>query len=117
MIIPAYLKPGDTVAIAAPARKISQQEIAPAVHLLQQAGFNVFYDDRLFAIENQFAGSDEVRANYLQSLLDNSEVKTIWCARGGYGSVKIIEKRLQRRFTNTLRNNFLVNADNILKFF
>lgn len=92
MIVPEYLKAGDTVAIAAPARKISEQEIAPAVHLLQQAGFNVFYDERLFAIENQFAGSDEVRTNYFQSLLDNPDIKAIWCARGGYGSVRIIDR-------------------------
>lgn len=92
MIIPEYLHNGDTVAIAAPARKISKTEIAPAEELLRQAGFNVYYDERLFAEEHQFAGKDDIRAAYFQDLLDNPNVKAIWCARGGYGSVRIIDK-------------------------
>lgn len=82
MIIPPYLVPGDMVALAAPARKISEQEILPAENWLKSEGFNVFYDDRLFAEEHQFAGSDQVRADYFQSLLDNDDVKLIWCVRG-----------------------------------
>lgn len=92
MIIPSYLAPGDTVALAAPARKISQIEILPAVNWLKSVGFNVFYDDRLFAEEHQFAGDDTVRAAYIQDLLDNDNVKAIWCVRGGYGSARIIDR-------------------------
>ena len=58
MMIPEFLKKGDAIAIVAPARKISKEEIAPAEDFLRHEGFNVFYDDRLFAEEHQFAGSD-----------------------------------------------------------
>lgn len=92
MIIPSYLQSGDTVAIAAPARKISQEELAPAVAMLEKAGFNIYYDNRLFAQHHQFAGDETVRAAYIQDLLDNPEVKAIWCARGGYGSARIIDR-------------------------
>ena len=92
MIIPDYLRNGDTVAIAAPARKISPAEIAPAVDLLRQAGFNVYYDDRLFAECHQFAGDETIRAGYIQELLDNPDIKAVWCARGGYGSARIIDR-------------------------
>lgn len=92
MIIPPYLAPGDTVAFAAPARKISKQEILPAENWLKSEGFNVFYDDRLFAEDHQFAGSDQVRAAYFQNLLDDDSIKLIWCVRGGYGSARIIDK-------------------------
>lgn len=92
MIVPDYLRQGDTVAIAAPARKISPAEIASAVHLLEQNGFNVFYDERLFAECHQFAGDEAVRAGYIQELLDNPDIKAIWCARGGYGSARIIDR-------------------------
>ena len=92
MSVPPYLNPGNTVALAAPARKISQAEILPAERWLKSVGFNVFYDDRLFAEEHQFAGSDEVRAQYFQELLDRDEIKAIWCVRGGYGSARIIDK-------------------------
>lgn len=91
MIIPPYLKAGDTVAIAAPARKVSEQEIQPAVRFLREAGFKVYYDDRLFAQCHQFAGDEAVRAGYIQELLDNPEVKAVWFARGGYGSARIID--------------------------
>lgn len=92
MIIPPYLVPGDTVAFAAPARKISRQEILPAEQWLKSAGFNVFYDERLFAEDHQFAGDDTLRAAYFQDLLDNDNIRAIWCVRGGYGSARIIDR-------------------------
>lgn len=98
MIIPEYLRQGDVVAIAAPARKISQEEVAPAVQLLEQHGFVVKFDDRLFAEDHQFAGRDAQRAAYFQELLDDPDVKAIWCARGGYGSVRIIDQLDFTRF-------------------
>ena len=92
IIIPPFLKFGDTVAIAAPARKISEQEIQPAVHFLQEAGFRVLFDDRLFAECHQFAGDEGIRAGYIQELLDNPDIKAVWFARGGYGSARIIDQ-------------------------
>ena len=98
MITPPYLLPGDTVALAAPARKISISEILPAVAWLKSVGFNIFYDERLFAEEHQFAGEDAVRAAYIQDLLDNDNIKAIWCVRGGYGSARIIDRLDFTRF-------------------
>ena len=92
MIVPPFLSPSDTIALAAPARKISRAEIRPAEEWLKSVGFNVFYDDRLFAEDHQFAGSDELRTGYFQELLDNENVKAIWCVRGGYGSARIIDQ-------------------------
>lgn len=92
MIIPPYLSSGDKIAIAAPARKISRAEVQPAEFWLKGCGFNVFYDDRLFAEDHQFAGSDELRANYFQDLLNDETIKAIWCARGGYGTARIIDR-------------------------
>lgn len=98
MIIPPYLLPGDTVALAAPARKISETEIIPAVTWLKSVGFNVFYDERLFAEDHQFAGEDAIRAAYIQNLLDNDSINAIWCVRGGYGSARIIDRLDFTRF-------------------
>ena len=92
MIIPPYLVSGDTIALAAPARKISRKEILPAEMWLKQAGFNVFYDERLFAEDHQFAGDDTMRTRYFQDLLDDDDINAIWCVRGGYGSARIIDK-------------------------
>ena len=98
MIIPPFLSFGDTIALAAPARKISKEEIFPAEQWLKSAGFNVFYDERLFAENHQFAGDDTCRARYFQDLLDNDTVKAVWCVRGGYGSVRIIDRLDFSRF-------------------
>ncbi len=92
MIIPPYLSPGDTIALAAPARKISKAEIQPAEQWLKSVGFNIFYDDRLFAEDHQFAGDELLRTRYFQDLLDDDSVKAIWCVRGGYGSARIIDR-------------------------
>ena len=89
---------GDTIALAAPARKISREEIFPAEQWLKSVGFNVFYDDRLFAEDHQFAGNDALRAGYFQDLLDSERVNAIWCVRGGYGSARIIDRLDFTRF-------------------
>lgn len=98
MIIPPFLSASDKIAMAAPARKISRAEIQPAESWLKRYGFNVFYDERLFAEDHQFAGTDELRASYFQDLLDNETVKAIWCVRGGYGSARIIDRLDFTRF-------------------
>ncbi len=91
MILPPFLKPGDTIGITAPARKVSVDDIADGIRLLEAWGFKTKPAPHLFATHNQFAGSDEQRAEGFQTLLDDPSVKAIICARGGYGSVRIID--------------------------
>lgn len=91
MINPPYLKQGDTVAIIATARKISEEEIQPAVELIKQQGLHVLLGKNLFETENQFAGSDAHRAEDLQWALNHKDVKAIIIARGGYGTVRLME--------------------------
>ena len=91
MIQPAYLKQGDTVAIIATARKISPEELQAAVAFLESYGLSVVFGKNVFAIENQYAGSDAQRAEDLQWALDDPEIKAIFMARGGYGTVRLME--------------------------
>jgi len=91
MILPDYLKSGDTVAIIATARKISQEEIQPAITLLQSYGLSVLSGPNLFATDNQFAGSTQQRSEDLQWALNHPTAKAIIIARGGYGTVKLME--------------------------
>ena len=91
MQVPAYLKKGDTVVIIATARKISEEEIKPAIAFLESCGLNVLCGAHLYKTENQFAGTDEQRASDLQWALDNKEIKAIIIARGGYGTVRLLE--------------------------
>lgn len=92
MIIPPYLKRGDTIGFVAPARKISFAELEASIHFLEEFDFRVIYDQSLFAEAHQFAGNDEIRRSGFQKMLDRKDVSAIWCVRGGYGSARIIDQ-------------------------
>lgn len=92
------LKAGDLVALAAPARRVSPEEMAPAVARLHSWGLRVRVPDGLYIAEGQLAGNDEHRASLLQQLLDNRDVRAIFCCRGGYGSVRIVDRLDFSRF-------------------
>jgi len=92
MKIPSSLKKNDKVAIVATARKVRQQELQPAIELLERWGLVPVVGASIGLEENQFAGSDKERAQDLQEQLDNPEIKAIWCAKGGYGTVRILDQ-------------------------
>lgn len=92
MKLPPYLQPGDTIGISATARKISEIELQEFVKLVSGWGLKTVFAAGLFENENQLAGSDDNRAKGLQDLLDNPEVNAIINARGGYGSVRVVDK-------------------------
>lgn len=93
-IKPPYLKTGDTVAIVAPAGILKNREetIEKAKNLLISWGLNVVLGNHVFNQNNHFAGTDEERLQDFQEALDNPSIKAIWAARGGYGSVRILDK-------------------------
>ena len=92
MISPPSLMPGDIVRIVSTARKISKNEVSFAKKKLEEWGLLVEYGQHLFDVQDQFAGSDKARAYDLQNALDNEQVKAIVFARGGYGTVRVIDK-------------------------
>ncbi len=87
-----FLQPGDTIAIAATARKISELELQPGIQLFNSWGLKTVFSPTLFCEENQFGGSDTERARGLQTLLDDPNIQAIIVARGGYGTVRIIDQ-------------------------
>jgi len=92
MKIPPSLQKGDKIAIISTARKISEKEISFALKTFEDWGLEVILGKYLFGADNQFSGTDEERAEDLQWAIDNPEVKAIICARGGYGTVRVIDK-------------------------
>jgi muramoyltetrapeptide carboxypeptidase len=101
MKIPPYLKKGDTVAIVCTARKFFTDEAKPAIDLLKSWGLETKLGSSVGLDNFQLGGTDEERAKDLQTQLDNPNIKAIWCARGGYGSVRIID---MLNFDNFLKN-------------
>jgi muramoyltetrapeptide carboxypeptidase len=89
---PQALKKGDKVAIVSTARKIEKEELNAAIKIMEGWGLEVTLGDTIGAQDHQYAGSDELRANDFQKALNNQEINAIFCARGGYGTVRIIDK-------------------------
>ena len=89
---PPYLKAGDIIGITSPAGTIKLEEIEPAKQLMESWGFQIKVGDTIGIKDFTFGGSDEERAADLQKMLDDRSIKAIMCARGGYGSVRIIDR-------------------------
>jgi len=92
MIIPSFPGKGGTIAIVSTARKVSAEDLQPSIDLLGEWGFKVQLGKNLFKELNQFAGKDEERTEDFQAALDDPNVKAILFARGGYGTVRIIDR-------------------------
>lgn len=101
MITPPFLKPGDTIAIVATARKVSAEEMQPAAEAFKHAGYHIEYGNNLFKSCHQYSGTDEERLEDLQWALDDETVKAIVIARGGYGTVRLVDRLDFSRFTRS----------------
>jgi muramoyltetrapeptide carboxypeptidase len=83
---PPALRPGDTVAIVAPASNLNQSELEAGCQALRLAGYRPFYLDSILDRDLYFAGSAKRRARELEEMFTRDDVRAIICARGGYGS-------------------------------
>jgi muramoyltetrapeptide carboxypeptidase len=99
-LAPPYLKKGDKVAITCPAKKLPSP-MTDAIKLLQSWGLEVILGKTVDASYHQFAGDDELRTKDLQRFLDDDSIKAIFAARGGYGTMRIID---HIDFTNFAKN-------------
>ncbi|NOZ47926.1 MAG: LD-carboxypeptidase [Chlorobi bacterium] len=91
MKIPPYLKSGDTIGIVAPAGIIKKGKIDYAVKVLNGWDINVKIGAHVLDKDHYFAGTDEHRTSDFQQMLDDETIKAIFCARGGYGTIRIID--------------------------
>jgi len=89
--VPAYLQPGDKVAIVCPASFI-RGNIDVGIRTLESWGLEVVVGQTVSTAYHQFAGDDSLRAADLQWALDDPSIKAVFAARGGYGCVRIIDQ-------------------------
>ena len=92
MYRPPYLKTGDKVALVSPAGSIDISYIHNAVHILRDWGLKPVVGMHADKQYGYFAGTDEQRQHDMQWALDNEEIRAIFCTRGGYGSMRIVEQ-------------------------
>ena len=93
LIQPEFLKKGDTIALVAPAGILNnfENKIDIAKKIFEGWGLNVIIGDNIYNRNGHFAGTDKERIKDLQKVLDNKSIKAIWCVRGGYGTIRIID--------------------------
>ncbi len=96
---PKHLQQGDIVAIVTTARKINREDIQKAIELLESWGLNAVIGRTIGKEDHQFGGTDTDRVTDFQQAMDNDSVKAIWCARGGYGTVRILDDLDFSKFT------------------
>ncbi len=88
---PPTLQPGDLIAIVSTARSIQQEDLNQALKIFADWGLKVKLGKHLFHTSGQFAGTDAERISDMQAMLDDPSVKAVLCARGGYGTTRIID--------------------------
>jgi muramoyltetrapeptide carboxypeptidase len=88
-IAPARLRPGDTVAIVAPASPVPGDRLRAGLERVAER-YRVRLPDDVERATGYLAGSDQVRAEELNRALRDPDVRAIWLARGGYGLLRIL---------------------------
>jgi len=88
---PPYLKKGDKIALVCPAKKLPKK-IDFALEILKNWGLEIVIGKSLYASHHQFAGSDALRTDDVQTFLDDVSIRAIISGRGGYGTIRIIDE-------------------------
>ena len=102
MIIPPYLQPGDTIGLVCPAGFMPLEKVQVAIQTLRQWGFKVVTGSTVGGPSaTYFSGTDAERLRDLQTMLDDNNIRAVLCARGGYGTGRIID---QLDFKNLLQH-------------
>ena len=102
LIKPKNLKIGDTISIIAPSGVLKDYDeyMYKSISLMESWGLNVVLGSNIYDSYGHFSSSDANRQKDFQNAIDDNKIKAIWCARGGYGAMRIIDK---------------INYDNLLK--
>jgi muramoyltetrapeptide carboxypeptidase len=95
LALPAIRKPpgirsGDIVGVVAPSGALREERLRAGVQALEGWGMQVVLGDAVLARDGYLAGADEARRADLQRMMDDRTVRAIFCARGGYGSQRIV---------------------------
>ena len=88
---PPRLKKGQAIGVVAPAGPVTPSEIQPGIELLESFGYKVVTSPHLYCRQGYLAGDVNSRLEDFHSFLNNGNVKAIFCARGGYGSLGLLE--------------------------
>lgn len=90
ILLPAALREGDLIGLAAPASSFQQAALEEGIATLHALGFRVRTTPRIWQRYRYMAGEDAARAAELHSLFADPHIKAIFCCRGGYGALRLL---------------------------
>ena len=88
--VPVRIKPGDTIGIVAPAGPFDRQTFMRGARIIEDMGFKIFIPPGLFEKNRYLAGADKHRVQIVNQMFADNSIDAIICARGGYGSMRIL---------------------------
>jgi muramoyltetrapeptide carboxypeptidase len=91
-IRPPRLEYGDRVAIISPAGPVNPPEIQPSIDVLEEEGYEVVRAPHIFSKHGYLSGTDVARLEDLHAVFNDKSIKAVLCSRGGYGSLRLLEK-------------------------
>ena len=97
-IVPPYLKPGDKIGLVCPAGYMPAEKYQACIETLCNWAFQVVVGKTPGHQFSYFSGTDKERLNDLQQMMDDQKIKAILCARGGYGTGRIIDRINFKKF-------------------
>lgn len=89
-VLPQRLKRGDLIGLVTPGGPIHKEQLDETIVKLENLGFRTYFEDSVLSEYGYFAGPDQERADELMHMFTREEVDAIWCVRGGYGSIRIL---------------------------
>ena len=92
IIKPNRLQKGDTIGIIAPAGNVEEDKILNSVKYFESLGYKIKLGENIFKTERYLAGNDNERLEDLHNAFADKDIKAIICARGGYGSLRLINR-------------------------
>ncbi len=90
-IVPRRLKKGDLIGLVTPGSPVTEEQLAGTIGKLEDMGFRTTHNDSVLSEYGYFAGRDQERAGELMEMFTREDVDGIWCVRGGYGSIRILD--------------------------
>jgi len=92
LIKPPRLRPGDLIGIISPAGPVDESELKPDLELLESSGFRIHVAPHVYDRQGYLAGDDEARLSDLHGMFQDRKTKAIFCARGGYGTLRLLDR-------------------------
>ena len=92
MIKPSRLNHGDSIGIISPAGPVNRSHLKMDLHFLKTKGFKVHVAPHVYDRQEYLAGKDQDRLSDLQHMFQNPDINAIFCSRGGYGSLRLLDR-------------------------